>query len=315
MGAPHQLSVDAWLADPRVGAEIRWKHAAPSGLRFGRRSLGIGLDSLLLAMMARLGRAGPPYLCANPWTAVALRLVGISQFAVTGIYSTPEGRTWKLLRRAIGTNPVVTLVDIESSIWNGAGGHSTAVLYGNTFGYPRSADVRNEAAPARIFVGGTSDRDPALVEALVEQLAIAGYLTEVIIADGSGPDSEIRGNCNVTRMPQVTPEKFGPLLASCEVVFLPLVDSGRAAGHMVTVGALEAGLRVLTSDVRGMEGYVDGFFVQYLSADGLFAKQIQEAVAIASATAPSVRDYWRQKFSTEAYAGRVMDAIAWLVAH
>lgn len=315
MGAVDRSAERPWTDDPRVIREIRWTHAVPSGRRFGRRFLGIGLDSFILAAMTRLSRARGPFICANPWTAVALRMFGISNFAVTGIYALPETMSWRLLRFAIGRRPVVTLLDTESEEWNSSGGIAAPVRYGNTFGYPLATPRQSPEQPVRVFVGGTSDRDPKLINELISDLGKASENRyEVIVADGTGPRTKIVNQCRVKWQPVLPPSEFGRVLASCDVVFLPLSDKKRAAGHMVMVGSLEAGLRVLTPAVRGISGYVDGYFVVELDPTQRLCTQIDALARLATEAVPAVRAYWLENFSIHAYINRVLDSLCELTA-
>lgn len=96
---------------------IELAHAAPSGLRLGRRTLGIGADSMAVALKARLARSAHATVAMNPWPGVACRSVGIKNLAVVGLCATPGSRSWDFLLRRIGDTPLVVTSERETSAW------------------------------------------------------------------------------------------------------------------------------------------------------------------------------------------------------
>ena len=309
LGVTSATTRSAWQADPRIAGQVTFDKATPMGSRLGRRVLGIGLDSFVLASIVRMRRVRGPLLCANPWIGVALRGVGRRDFVVTGIYAEPGSRSFALLRRAIGPRPVVTLSEFEADAWRQAGGQALPVLYGNTFNYPFDARRGLPGRP-RIFVGGTSDRDGALLESLIREIKVEGARVELIVADGTGPDEWSEGESSIRFLPRLSNAEFGTIMSDCNIVFMPIASNKRAAGHMVTVGALECGLAVLTSESEGMRGYVDGMVVRNLDRSrSLIAQLLTAAMADTPARRDEIRDFWRANFSLDGHVKRVMDAL------
>lgn len=296
---------EAWARSGRVTSIVRFEHAAPSGVRFGKRIFGIAMDSFVLAAKARLRHHSESFLCANPWIAVALRAVGVSAFAVTGLYAVPGTSSWNLLRRSLKDIPIITTAEIEAEQWVSEGGKATAVLYGNTFGYPAAS------APTpvpTIFVGGTSDRDTELISSLVDEVRTDMQSVRLIIADGSGSRMWRGERAEIEHFGRVSSEEFGRIMSTSGVVFLPILNKPRASGHMVCVGALECGLPVVSSECTGMDGYVDGKFVTHLDPAASILDQLIEC-ADRPLDNEQVRDYWTEHFSLDAYIGRVLTAV------
>ncbi|WP_206489602.1 glycosyltransferase [Rhodococcus sp. KRD162] len=296
---------DAWARSGRVTSIVRFEHAATSGVRFGKRIFGIALDALILAAKARAGHSGEKFLCANPWIAVALRAYGVSAFAVTGLYAVPGTNSWKLLRRSLKDIPVVTTAEVEAEQWLNEGGKATAVLYGNTFGYP-AASARSTVPT--VFIGGTSDRDTELIGSLIDEVRADTRVVRLIVADGSGSRTWRGKRAEIQHFDRVTSDEFGRIMSTCDVVFLPILNKPRASGHMVCVGALECGLPVVSSECAGMDGYVDGKFVTYLDPVVSILEQLI-ARAGDSMDSDQIRDFWRANFSLDAYIARVMTAL------
>ena len=94
----------AWLQNGRVRRIIRLRSATPSGRRRGSRAIGLGIDSLLLALKAVITTGSGPFLAANPWTAVALRLLGRRHIAVTGLYAVPGTRSYDVFSNCSETS-------------------------------------------------------------------------------------------------------------------------------------------------------------------------------------------------------------------
>ncbi|MFC5676793.1 glycosyltransferase [Aeromicrobium endophyticum] len=308
LGAADPERDGVWLRSGFVKAVVRGGWATPSGYRFGSRALGLGLDSLVIAVKARLLGRGGPYLAANPWIAVALVATGARRVAVTGVYAEVGSRSHRLLRAIIRDRPVVTLAVLEAAEWSEAGGQAIAVRYGNTLGYPKHAGQPSDAV--RVFVGGSSDRDPAAMHALEEEVRREETPVHLVIADGGEPAQWAGTISSVTRTGWLSADDFGRQVAAADVVFLPLKAGHRAAGHMVMVGALEAGVAVVATDSRGMDGYVDGEFVSTIDADRALLPQIVDRAVTDPARAERIRDYWRRTFSLEAYVERVGTALS-----
>lgn len=312
LGAAEPERDGVWLGSGFVTSVVRGGWATPSGYRLGSRVLGLGLDSLAIAVKARLVGRGAPYLAANPWIAVALIATGARRVAVTGVYAEVGSRSHRLLRAIIRDRPVVTLAVLEAEEWRDAGGHAIAVQYGNTLGYPAHAGQPTDAA--RVFVGGSSDRDPAAMHALEAEVRRDEVPVHLVVADGGEPAQWAGATSSVTRTGWLSAEDFGRQVAAADVVFLPLKAGHRAAGHMVMVGALEAGVAVVTTDSRGMDGYVDGEFVATIDADRALLPQILDRAVTSPAHAERIRDYWQRTFSLPAYVERVGSALSEMVA-
>ena len=274
--------------------------------------MGLGLDSAALALKAVALRKGGRYLAANPWIAVALRLLGIKDIAVTGIYATPGSRSFRVLRRFLADAAVVTTVKIEADAWTESGGRAVPVLYGNDFGYSRrDGDCRETLT---IFIGGSSDRDAVVIE-LLEQELLAGQpdvFTSLIVVANDQPSVTRNEFASIEHTGYVSAARFGELLSSSDVAVLPIKANGRAAGHMVTVGALEAGVPVLTTTSTGMDGYVDGTFVRYLDSELPLMHQIAEHAEFGTKNRQRIVEHWQGEFSRGAYVGRVARALGQL---
>jgi hypothetical protein len=305
LGKSSVANTQPWLESGFVVRVVRLSWAAPSGRRLGSRMLGLGVDSIAIAIKVIAMRVQEPVLAANPWVGAALRFLGRRDVSVTGIYASPGSRSHRLLRVALKESPVITTVDLEASAWVDSGGRAVAVRYGNSFDYPFRTE--GDSTVLRVFVGGSSDRDSVVVE-LLEQEVMASE-SPVLLTVIAGGESSTWSNARSTieRLGWVTNEEFGRRLAASDVVFLPLERGQRAAGHMVTVGALEAGVPVVTTRSEGMNGYVDGEFVSFGDADRAILPQLEER---ARRTDPrAVRAYWAEVFSLRAYISRVGAAL------
>ncbi|MBY4382836.1 glycosyltransferase [Rhodococcus fascians] len=236
---------------------------------------------------------------------MALRAVGVSAFAVTGLYAVPGTNSWKLLRRSLKDIPIVTTAEIEAEQWVAEGGRATAVLYGNTFEYPRAK--RSSKVPS-IFIGGTSDRDAELIHSLIDEVRTDNRSVRLIIADGSGSRMWRGERAEIEHFGRVSSEEFGRIMSTSDVVFLPILNKPRASGHMVCVGALECGLPVVSSECTGMDGYVDGTFVAHLDPSSSVLEQLI-ACAEGPLNSDQVREFWTEHFSLDAYIGRVLTAV------
>jgi hypothetical protein len=299
---------DVWVADGVVRRVLRLKRAVPSGRRCGSLALGLGVDSLVLALQAVVREPRGPFLAANPWTGVALRLLGRRDIAVAaGIYAVPGSRSARILYRFLKTVPIVASAEVEAVQWNDAGGRAIPVLFGSTFGYPRRRT--SLGSPLRVFVGGSSDRDAEAVASLEEEIRASTSATRLTVVDGSPPSRWAAGSSEVIHPGYVDPDEFGRLLADSDVVVLPLKERNRAAGHMVLVGALEAGIPVLVSPTSPMQEYTDGTWVRALAPGLPLLPQAREHAAAGSAAAPQIRDFWWSRYSLEAYVQQVSAAL------
>jgi hypothetical protein len=295
-----------WLASPWVSRIVCLRSATNSGLRLGSRVLGIGLDSCALALKSLLSTRGP-YIAANPWIGVALSLTLRKDFVVTGLYARPGTRSWKVLRFFLRDKLVLTTAEAETESWCSEGGRARSVLFGQTFGYPASR-FRGDGV-LRIFVGGTSDRDHSLVERLEEEVRAADIAVELRILNGSAGATATDGTCTVVRPGRVSPDRFGVILSECDVVVLPLRENGRAAGHMVAVGALESGVPVVSTKVVGMTGYLDATGMSVLETHERLLPQLAPYLDYPDACRAGIREAWSRRFSAEAYVSRFVDAI------
>jgi glycosyltransferase involved in cell wall biosynthesis len=243
----------------------------------------------------------------NPWTAVAARLLGYRDVSTVGLYAVEGGRSWRLLRRVLGSGPVVTLSEHEAMTWRTAGGRALSVRYGSTFAEPsvphRPEAEGQENSTVTIFVGGTSDRDEEAIAKLVAQVEASEDLRLVIAVGGSLQLDTGR----VRRVPSVTAAQFSALLAGCDVVFLPLTDNGRAAGHMVLVEALQRGKPVVATWVAGMDEYFDGEYIRAAQEDPI--SQLRTVGRAFGSRTPDVQAYWRRDYSKEAFGARVLNAL------
>jgi glycosyltransferase involved in cell wall biosynthesis len=297
-----------WIDSGLVRRVVRFERAVPSGLRLGSRALGLGLDSVIVALKVAVLAPRGPYLAANPWVAVALRLVGKRRVAVTGIYAETGSRSFRLLRRFLGDAPVVTLVRHEAESWTAAGGRATPVIYGNTFDYPYPTPVRTDSR-ASIFIGGSSDRDPAAIIRLETELREADAPIDLVIVSKEEPSTWSGREATITRTGYVPADEFGRLIARSDVVYLPLSHGHRAAGHMVAVGALEVGVPVMCSDSPAMTGYVDGTYIRTVSSVDEVLPQLLEVALWGRHRRQATRATWEARYSHRAYVERVATAL------
>lgn len=306
IGPKNARADKAWLASPLVDRIVRQPSQAVNGKRLNNRMLGIGLDSLLLALRTLSPSTRGPYLANNPWIAAGLRLTCRKNFAVTGIYAEPGSRSWKVLQALIGHAPVITLSESEADAWNADGGRAQAVLYGNTFGYPPKVPTEG----FHIFVGGSSDRDQALIEALEREVLASDEAVHLTLAVGGEEDTKQASGNVVHRPGFIEQGRFGELISSASVVFLPLRSGIRAAGHMVLVGALECGVPVLISPTDGVREYLNGAAISAVDENKPLLPQLQALAADSRNGRAEVRRLWEGKFSLEAYTKRVSSALS-----
>lgn len=298
---------ELWRNSRFIREVVRYQGAAPSGRRAGSRALGLGLDSALVALKVVAGRYRGPFLAVNPWVAVALRLVGKRDIRVTGVYAQKGSRSFNALRWLLGKSHVVTTVKVEAEAWNSAGGNALEVLYGNTFRYPKFK--LSESDRVRVFVGGSSDRDPQAIAQLEDEVRSSSLALSLVIVSDEKPAVWTNGHASIERTGRVSASKFGELVADSDVVYLPLTNSGRAAGHMVTVGALEAGVSVVTSASVGMDGYIDGEFVRPFFERQPALPQLQRGADVTRQRSAEIVELWERKFSLSAYIERVGNAL------
>ena len=299
---------ELWRDSRHVRDVVRFEGAASSGRRLGSRAFGLGIDSAVVAIKVLLGGHRGPYLAVNPWVGAALKLVGKRDVRVTGVYAQAGSRSFRILRALLGHSMVVTTVKLEADAWNGAGGNAASVLYGNSFHYPKH--IASDSEQIRVFIGGSSDRDLATAVRLEDEIRASALPISLTIASDEPPSCWSRGAASITRTGRVSPAHFGELVAASDVVFLPLKDSKRAAGHMVTVGALESGVAVVSSRSSGMEGYVDGEFVTWLDPAGRLIPQLVLAAEVTRSRSEEITMFWAARFSLAAYIDRVGSALA-----
>lgn len=304
IGPKNARAEKAWLASSLVDAIVRQPSEAVTGKRLNKRVLGIGLDSLLLALRTLMPGIKGPYLANNPWIAAALRITGRKDFAVTGIYAEPGSRSWKVLKALIGQAPVITLSESEAAAWNADGGNARAALYGNSFGYPQ----KSVKEYFHIFVGGNSDRDKAMIAELEREVLASRTPVRLTLAIG-GEESTKEVDGNVVHRPgQVDQKEFGELLSASSVAFLPLRSGIRAAGHMVLVGSLECGVPVALTPIDGMTEYVFGSSIHLCDPSAPILPQLF-CFAADAPPREAVAEFWRTFYSLENYVERVTQAL------
>lgn len=294
-----------WLAQPGISHIVRHGQAVSSGRRLGSRVLGIGLDGCLAALKALRRHPRGQFIANNPWIAVPLVLLGRDVWT-TGIYAEAGSRSWRVLRRVLGDRPVVATAQVEVEEWNVDGGRSEFVRYGASFG----GRLRIErSGPIRVFVGGTSDRDGAVIDRLIHDVAEARDVELVVATGESGPAHVLASGVHYPGW--VDQGTFVDLIRDSDVVFLPLRAGTRAAGHMVTVAALECGVPVMTTRSRAMDGYVDGQAVRELDdTEPILPALIRAAQEGRSRGATFFREHWRARHAPEANARSVLAAFA-----
>jgi hypothetical protein len=302
-GSPE--STGLWLESGFVSRVVHFTRAAPSGLRFGSRAWGMGVDSLLVALKVVVLRVRGPILATNPWVGAALRLLGRRDVAVTGIYATAGSRSHRLLRKALGRSAVITTVDLEAEAWEATGGRAISIRYGNTFDYP--LHVKTDAQTLRVFIGGSSDRDSEVMDRLEREVVASDRPVHLTVVAGGEPSSWTNERSTIERVGWIANRQFGQRLSNSDVVFLPLLPGQRAAGHMVTVGSLEAGVPVVTTASEGMNGYIDGQYVTSIDVGHPLLPQLERRATGADPTA--IRAYWADVFSRPAYVSRIGAAL------
>lgn len=298
---------EAWYQIPQVGTVIVNRHAAADGRRFGSRLLGLGLDAAVVAAASHSVRRSSTIIATNPWIALAATAFGRKQIIFTGVYATPGSRHWRLLRRSLGKSLLVAWTAVEADSWRAAGGRARQVLYGNTF--PYETNEARDKTIFRVFVGGSSDRDPALIRRLANEVLESEQPVRLDIAVGGSRRMRQNGRSVVVEHGPLPQQEFGKLMASSHVTYLPLLDNDRAAGHMLTVGSLQVGTPVVTTPNRAMSEYVDGEFVRLFNpyaGDTLAA--LRRAIDEVESPA-AVSKYWAATFSRRALMMRMSDLL------
>lgn len=294
---------ERWGDDRRVRRVIRVLDVAPSGRRYGSRILGLGWDALRAASTARFGSARGPFVAMNPWTAVAARLLGMRDVCVVGLYATEGTLSWRVLRLVLRSSPIATLSKHEADRWSSHGGVAAPVRYGAEF--PPVARTEGEKRSARyeIFVGGSSDRDARAIDALVAAVRTRqhGDIRLTLAVGGPAPHSD----GVVDRYGSISSQQFSTLLDRADVVFLPLTDNGRAAGHMVLTEALQRGKPVVATWVAGMAEYFDGVHVDRAGDDLL--PQLLDTADRWRARGQELGDYWARNHSASAFGRNLLD--------
>jgi glycosyltransferase involved in cell wall biosynthesis len=293
-----------WTRSSTFDRVLRFEHCAASGRRLNSLVWGLGVDALILAIKSLFADCHGPYLALSPWMAVGLRLTGRRNFVVTGIFAVPGSRAWRCLRSFIGSKLVITTVAIEANNWNRDGGRAVSVLYGNTFGYKMRTSGQQRSF-RRIFIGGSSDRDLDVIDQLLDELRSSDICVELTICVGLAAEERCIGDSTVTSYPWVSYEEFGELMQTTDVVFLPLLNKSRAAGHMVAVQALESGIPVVASDTSGMREYFDVFGIQPLDSRQPVLDQLLAAADHFHESAQELRAAWEAHLSLAAYIRRV----------
>lgn len=297
---------DVWRERWPGSSFVELPSATPSGLRWDSRVLGIGVDALRVALKVRLQSGHEPTLALNPWIAVACRATGIRSLAATGIYAAPASRSWRMLWRALRDVPIVATSRVEADAWAASGGVVRAVRWGGRTAVGLSRET--EVVP-QVFIGGTSDRDIAQLNRLLEEVRASSSKLRIVIADGSGPKKEVIGNSEVVWLPYISRAEFLQNLQSSNVSFIPLRDSGRAAGHMVLSASLEAGLPTFVTRSAGMEEYLEvPGPTPWCWTEPLVPRLIESAAADEPARF-ALRKCWFEHFSNVAYIRDVSAAL------
>ncbi|MGR6971717.1 hypothetical protein ACU639_19395 [Streptomyces cynarae] len=285
---------------------IELAHAAPSGLRLGRRALGIGADSMAVALKARLARPAHATVAMSPWPGVACRMFGIKNLAIVGLYAQPHSKPWDFLVRKLGDTPLVVTSEREASDWVAAGGRARPVVWGGTFGSalskPKSGSV------PRVFVGGTSDRDGRALGRFVESVMGDRVAVELVIANGSGPRQWVGRRSRVEWLPYIPQSQFIAALSRSHAVYLPVRETGRSAGQMVLVASMEAGLPTLIHPNESLQPY-HGEGIECVDAVGHPLDRLIRMADTTEDVRRSIRKRWERDFSLRAFSSNVLDAL------
>lgn len=300
-------SVDlGWKSEPFIDRVVRFRKATPDGLRCGSRILGLGLDSLIVALRAR--PRGNKFIASNPWVAAALRCLGARNVVVLGLYAQPGTRSWRVLRSLLGKSTVIAVLDSERASWNAEGGRALFVHYGTNF--PYGAPSAKVGERLSIFIGGTSDRDLVIVDRLRQEVLESIRPTSLILALGGAHNEIVRGENRITEHSRLAQPAFGDAMATADIVLLPLQTKLRSSGHSVAVGALQLGLPVATTDSPGMQGYIDGDFIRTIDPSQDLLPQLRKQVDEMANRTQDILKYWESRHSMGAYLRAVRTALA-----
>jgi glycosyltransferase involved in cell wall biosynthesis len=165
----------------------------------------------------------------------------------------------------------------------------------------------------RIFVGGTSDRNPQVLSRLIRE-AMKGssqFKLELTIADGTGPRELFGRNSRIGWMPPVPATHFWATLAESHVCFLPLRERQRSAGQMVISASLEAGIPVVASRIAGLKEYF-GTGITAIEDDAAILPTLLRAALADESGRSDLREIWEARFSAETYISSVLSALGTL---
>ncbi|WP_345752740.1 hypothetical protein [Microbacterium rhizophilus] len=292
-----------WHQIEQVSDIVTLDRARPDGRRLGSRALGLGADAVFVTAKSLFHRRTDLTLATNPWIGVALRAIRRGPLVVTGLYAASGTRQWEMLRNILRRTPVITWTGVEAEAWAAEGGIATFTHYGNTFPYD-FAPLRKPSEQRRIFIGGSSDRDGALIDHLITEVLNSPLPTRLDIAVGTEPGEMARGRNSVVSHGRLPQEQFGRLLGAADVAYLPLVEGGRAAGHMLTVGALQLGIPVVASLNVGMSEYIDGTYVRWADSDRDILEQLVHVID-EKHNRSAIRAYWEKHYSRRALMSRL----------
>lgn len=304
LGSTTTEGADFWRSTNKVDRIVELRRAAPNGYRFNSRIMGIALDSFMVALKCYATRERGPFLATNPWIGVALKLTGRRQVVVTGTYAAPGSRSWRILQRVLRSAKVITLSSAEAELWNESlPGSASALVYGNTFDYEEEAPSKKRTI--RVFVGGSSDRDRAAVLDLAENLP--DEIETLVIAMGNPMPQRIEGT-KIHDAGTVGQIEFGRLMASADVVYLPLVEGLRSAGHMVIVGALQLGIPVVVTPVAGVLDYITPSAVVPEDKENV-ADQLVQVGQDGRSRRDELKRLWKDEFSRDRYMRRIASTL------
>lgn len=303
----------AWRANTKVSHVVSLtRPSSGTGTRIGSRVLGLGADSLAVAVKARRSAGGQArvarVISVGPWSAAACRTVGFRHIAAVGLSVKPGGRAWRALRWSLGDCPVVCHAGVEADRWIASGGQARTVLYGENFGV---APTRPVSGRPRVFVGGASDRDRAAIQSLTDEVQQDGEDVDVTIADGTGPRAWSGHRASVRWLPYVPEQVFLRELSNSNAGFLPLCERGRSSGQMVVVESLEAGLPTMVSPIAGLREYIDlGAGLVPWHGQEPILPTLLELASWGDAKRAEIRASWRDNFSLGAFVRNTAAALS-----
>lgn len=300
LGSLTTEDMDFWKNTKKVKQIVEFRKASSTGSRLNSRILGIAIDSFIVAIKCYVTAQRGPFLATNPWIGVALKLTGRRQVVVTGTYAAPNSGSWKMLQSVLRSSKMITLSSAEAGLWNKTlPGSASAVIYGNTFNYVGA--TANEEGPIRVFVGGSSDRNRGAVLELAQKLP--DDIESLVIAMGNSANQKIGGQ-KVQDAGTVGQAEFGRLMASADVVYLPLNENLRSAGHMVIVGALQLGIPVVVTPVEGVLDYLNPNAVVPEDRQHI-VDQLVQLGRDGRSRRGELRLLWENEFSREIYMRRI----------